>query len=626
MTAPHLRTLSKSDFKVARTCDAKLWFRENGYPDNKQFDHYLKLLAMGGYMVEALAMASYPEGINLEYGGDVQKDFEKTMELLSHETVTLFQATLLLNRRLARVDIIEKKGNVIRLIEVKAKSFDSAAHNASLRENGNGEFRIGKRGDKVSSDWSEKLEDIAYQTVMLERLVPDVVVHPFLCMVDKSKRSALDNVPQLFRIVETKSADGSSRLHSAEFLGTKEDAARLDLLTEVDVSREVAILRDEVDAEASRFESMLDEDWNPAWAARGCKCKGCEYQHDDQSLKSGFAHCWGELAAVEPHILELYRIDLAKQRGMPMVESLLSENSASLLDVDEDSLCKANGEIGPVAFRQRRQLSQTRANKPWYSDRLRGMIEELQYPLHFIDFEVTRVALPYHSRMRPYGQVAFQWSCHTVNEPGAIPIHTEWLNTANAWPNSVFARSLRNAVGDSARLVTWSHFEGSTLREIDRELGAFDADDPEMTEWIASVRKDRILDMHAWAKDDFFHPGMRGRTSIKVVMDALWKSDARMRAQFTEWTGMEGTESVDPYNALPALEINGIRQNIHEGTGAMRGYEAMMYGVEDEATKQRWRELLLQYCKLDTLSMVLIFEQLRRATIASRVPSGATIG
>jgi hypothetical protein len=147
-----------------------------------------------------------------------------------------------------------------------------------------------------------------------------------------------------------------------------------------------------------------------------------------------------------------------------------------------------------------------------------------------------------------------------------------------------------------------------------------------MTEWIASVRKDRILDMHAWAKDDFFHPGMRGRTSIKVVMDALWKSDARMRAQFTEWTGMEGTESVDPYNALPALEINGIRQNIHEGTGAMRGYEAMMYGVEDEATKQRWRELLLQYCKLDTLSMVLIFEQLRRATIASRVPSGATIG
>lgn len=614
MTEPRLRTLSKSDFKVARTCDAKLWFRENGYPDNKQFDHYMKLLAMGGYMVEALAMASYPDGINLEYGGDVQEDFAKTMELLSRENVTLFQATLMLNRRLARVDIIEKKGNVIRLIEVKAKSFDSAAHYASITENGNGEFRIGKRGDKVGSKWSEYLEDIAYQTVMLERLLPGAEVQPFLCLVDKSKRSALDNVPQLFTIVETKSADGTSRLHSARFLGTPEDAARLDLLTEVDVSREFAILRDEVDAEAARFENMLDEDWNSAWAARGCKCKSCEYQHDDPSMKSGFVHCWGALAAVEPHILELFRIDLAKRNGMSMVESLLSENSASLLDVGEDSLCNVDGKVGPVALRQRRQLAQTRANKAWHSDQLRSKIEQLQYPLHFIDFEVTRVALPYHSRMRPYGQVAFQWSCHTVNEPGATPVHSEWLNSENTWPNSAFARTLRDAVGDSACLVTWSHFEGSTLREIDKELSAFDADDPEMTEWIANVRGGRILDMHNWAKEDFFHPGMRGRTSIKVVMDALWRADAQMRAQFTKWTGLEGTESVDPYNALPVLEINGIPQNVHEGTGAMRGYEAMMYGVEDDETKRRWRELLLQYCKLDTLSMVLIFEQLRRAT------------
>ena len=28
-------------------------------------------------------------------------------------------------------------------------------------------------------------------------------------------------------------------------------------------------------------------------------------------------------------------------------------------------------------------------------------------------------ALPYHAGMRPYGLVAFQWSCHTVAAPGA---------------------------------------------------------------------------------------------------------------------------------------------------------------------------------------------------------------
>ena len=41
------RTLSKSDFKLARSCDAKLFFRENGYPDNRDMNPYLALLAEG---------------------------------------------------------------------------------------------------------------------------------------------------------------------------------------------------------------------------------------------------------------------------------------------------------------------------------------------------------------------------------------------------------------------------------------------------------------------------------------------------------------------------------------------------------------------------------------------------
>lgn len=43
-----VRTLSKSDYKLARTCDAKLYFRENGYPDRRMFDTYLAFLAEAG--------------------------------------------------------------------------------------------------------------------------------------------------------------------------------------------------------------------------------------------------------------------------------------------------------------------------------------------------------------------------------------------------------------------------------------------------------------------------------------------------------------------------------------------------------------------------------------------------
>ena len=109
-------------------------------------------------------------------------------------------------------------------------------------------------------------------------------------------------------------------------------------------------------------------------------------------------------------------------------------------------------------------------------------------------------------------------------------------------------------------------------------------------------------------------PGMRGRTSIKVVLDALWKSDERMRAQFEAWTGTPADPAQDPYASLPAIEINGVMQDVHEGTGAMRAYQEMMYGAQksDPVSKARWGALLRQYCALDTLSMVLILEHWRR--------------
>ena len=102
----------------------------------------------------------------------------------------------------------------------------------------------------------------------------------------------------------------------------------------------------------------------------------------------------------------------------------------------------------------------------------------------------------------------------------------------------------------------------------------------------------------------------------KVVLDALWRSDPVMRAQFREWAGREVAAHEDPYAALPAIEINGVMQNVHEGTGAMTAYQAMMYGVERDEAKAResWGRLLRQYCGLDTLSMVLVYEYWRRRT------------
>jgi hypothetical protein len=611
------RTLSKSDYKLARSCDAKLFFRENGYPDSRDINPYLILLAEGGYMVEALAKAKHADGVQLEYGRGVADDYQRTIDQLGRDQVTLFEATLLVGRRQARVDILEKKGNTVRLLEVKSKSFDGAEHLLSLSEGRAGALRGKKKPYKIFADWEEKLEDVTFQVLLMEKVLPGVIIKPFLVLVDTSKLAKLDNIPSLFELAFRPSADGTRRLHTARYIGTPEQLADLDLVTEVDVSDEVAMLRDDVEEAAAKYESRLDEPLSvhSMDIERGSKCGSCEFKVGEDIEKSGFKECWGPLAEPKPHMLELFSVGTCKAVDRSsLVDWMVGRQKASLFDIPEDCLVKADGTLGPNAERQRRQIEYTRRGEVFISTDLRGKIEALREPMYFIDFETSRLALPYHKGMRAYGLVAFQWSCHKVASHGQQPTHAEWLNKTDVWPNRLFVESLREAIGDSGPVLTWSHFESTTIKQILSELLRFGHDVPELEAWMTDVVENRVVDLHDWARRDYYHPGMRGKTGIKVVLDALWKSDPVMREQFEEWTGMVADESRDPYASLPPVEISGVLQDVHEGTGAMRAYQEMMYGADknDPEKKEMWAGLLQRYCELDTLSMVLILEHWRR--------------
>ena len=366
----------------------------------------------------------------------------------------------------------------------------------------------------------------------------------------------------------------------------------------------------------SRFEANLDAPLSvfTTGLERDSRCKSCEF-HTPTAAKNGFRDCWGDLADPSPHMLELYSIGKAKAPdGSPVIDWMLRHDRAALLDIPLDGLIPRDDNPGGLAARQRRQIEQTRRNAIYVGPELRPKIEALCGPIHFIDFETSRLALPYHRDMRPYGLVTFQWSAHTVDSLGATPRHDEWLNTTAVWPNQSFAESLRGAIGDEGPVLTWSHFEASTLKEIVADLEKFGRNVPELVAWMHDVFERRIVDLHTWAQPDYYHPGMRGRTSIKVVLEALWRTDPMMRCQFEEWTGLVADPASDPYLALPPVEINGVLQDVHEGTGAMRAYQEMMYGADkhDASIRDKWSALLKQYCRLDTLSMVLILEHWRR--------------
>lgn len=611
-----VRTLSKSDFKLARTCDAKLYFRENGYPDRRQYDPYLAFLAEAGYMAEALAKAKYRDGIQLQYGRDMFADFARTSEHLRRGDVTLFEATLHAGRRVARADVLEKRGDAVRLIEIKAKSIDGDEHRGILSDGGRGLFWTRRKKPEIAAPWREKLEDITFQVLLLEEMLPGVTVRPFLALIDKSKRAVIDGIPSLFELDFDDRPDGSRRLLTGRYVGDPSLIDQLDLISEIDVSEEVAMLRGEVAQAAERFEHMLDAALGDYLNGlqRSSKCASCEFRGAAPG-PDGFGDCWGTLAAAQPHFLDLTWVGSARgPDGVPLVEWMWNAGKSALIDVPVESLVRKDGTVGAQAERQRRQVEYTRRGEVYVGPALRRNVEAVGWPAHFIDFETSRLALPSHAGMRPYGVVTFQWSCHTVHAPGSLPVHSEWLNTEDLWPNQRFAETLRAAIGDEGAVVTWSPFENATLKQIINDLAEFGRDVPELVTWLQSIEA-RIVDLHEWAKEDYFHPHMGGRTSIKVVMDALWNSDPLMREQFAQLTGLEPNDTVDPYRALATEHIDGADRAVRDGTAAMRAYDVMMYGPgrNDPETKARWARLLRQYCHLDTLSMVLILEHWRRA-------------
>lgn len=609
MPTPLPHTLSKSDFKLARSCPTKLYYRELKYPDTLEENEYLQLLAEGGYMVELLAKQLFPDGITLDYTKGAHAAAEETARYLGQHpgSVTLFEATLRHDLRLARVDILKRSASGFDLYEVKSSSLDSEDALKRIEKTGSA-FRSLRKPYGIASDWREYLEDVTYQVSILRDLFPDVPVRAHLILMDKRRTAEHDEMPSWFRILRRE--DG--RLHTAEFIGDPALARTNPLTISMDVTAEVNELEAEVREAAAEFVASLTPEPRKLPPEIGAKCRSCEFRVGEDEEKNGFRECWGERADAHPHILSLYQ-------GRDLLASMIERGVNRVTDIPDDVL---HARTGAYAERQIIQVTHSRSGEEYVDGSLRHDLAAARWPLHFIDFEAARIAVPHHRGMTPYGQLAFQWSCHTQREPGAPLEHREYLNTDPRWPNELFARSLRDAVGDDGTLLVWSAFERSVLSTVADELSALGTGDADLEGWLRlaalniSPTGGRQLDMLALCRKKYFHPAMQGSNSIKAVLDALWKHVPDVRSRFAELTGREGDPTLGPYAALDPIVINGVTQAVAEGTGAINAYFAMVYGVEreDAQAREQWARLLREYCKLDTLAMVLIWEHWARVT------------
>jgi len=681
------RYLSKSRFKVALECPRKLAYVGNkAYVNTKQHNDFLKSLAEGGFQVGELAKLLYPGGEEIE--DEKQADqISHTLELLQKDDVTIYEATLQYGDWVARIDVLKKQGNRVELIEVKSKSFDSLAGDI------NEQWRPSRNSNsahlpKIKTDILPYLQDVAFQTLLARQAYPQWQVTPFLMVVDKAAKASVDGLNQMFKIHRIGQGE-DQQIYAKAQPGVTADSIGAPVLKSLDVSQFLdEIIEGTVQTPGGeKFFRDAAKEWAHAYASGqtidpiiGPQCRGCEFFSDqpNETARSGFHECWEKVTHVPASnistkrpITRLYHPVKGEMAGY------LGQGIRWMDDIDEANFEVQTAEQGMSrTTRQYLQLfGKWTEEKPFEFDaRLWREIAAGQhpdisarftYPLHFIDFEGSRPALPFLAGKRSYGQIAFQFSHHIMHEDGSIEHANEYINlTPGLDPSVEFVSELHKALCapdmENGTVFMWSNYENSMLNGLRNELldlkvaGNAPADVDQMiafleTLTVRTVGKDQkikgeraMVDLYKIALKCFFHPDTGGRASIKVVLPAVLKTSDLLQQTYSQpiygapggipsknfpfdgspgmvWWQENEAGVIDPYHLLPPMfadlsqqELEALEQDedgsIQEGGAATTAYARMQFGDISEAEREATKKALLRYCELDTLAMVMIVQ------------------
>lgn len=202
-------------------------------------------------------------------------------------------------------------------------------------------------------------------------------------------------------------------------------------------------------------------------------------------------------------------------------------------------------------------------------------LNQLQYPLYFFDFETVRYAVPHYQYTKPWQQVPFQYSLHMLPTPDAPLQHSAFLGDGHTDPREALLQQLLNDIGTQGTILSYFvPFERTRLKELaefaPHHAAAIDQLLPRMLDLMTPFQK-------GWIQ----HP-LAATNSIKDVLPAL----------------------------IPELSYT----NLHIQDGGMASYRYATIPQLPPSEAEQVRGHLLEYCALDTMAMVKIYEWMRSAT------------
>jgi len=612
--------LSKSDFKIAKSCPTKLYYKKLDYPQNQQEDYTFSISAL---IINKIAELLYDDAITIDLNFDnpnfdsenkLISIVDRTIQELQKEKVNIFKPLIYHQHKLARIDILSKNGNKFDLVYVKPKAINSKYKN-SLRN---------KKDGKINSIWKGYIEDITYQAYVLSELLDTLFDHyelnSYLCLPIKDKISD-SCLGSNFSI---------SSNYKVEFLGDINELRNDHILQFINVNQEVLELQEKVITNTQIYLDTITNGITKIPNPINKNCKNCEFRIPETQYsidskngdpRNGFNECWEQANSQNDHILDLYQVAKIGEYNNPLVNTLIEEGKSSLYDIPIQSL---NNET--FKSRQLIQINYTKNNREWISETLAETINSFKYPIHFIDFETCHLDIPYNRQIRPYEQLAFQWSCHTISDRSSECISTNFIDSSfidssfiditGDFPNFKFAESLMQQLGDRGTVLVWGTHEKSVLKDIYEQINYYQYPNQDLLIWLEGLISDSIslslIDMNNLTLKHYFHPLMKGKTSLKSVLPAIWTTNSYLHqiSWLSPYLQRDRLGNVlSPYQTLPEIKIDDKYQVIKEGSGAMIAYQEILYSPlkHDLIIREKWETLLKQYCRLDTLAMVIVW-------------------
>lgn len=644
------RYLTKSRYKLGMECPTKLYYTgKKEYPDSKMDDPFMEALAEGGYQVGELAKHYFPGGHDIATLNHGEAEAQ-TNELLKQDNVIIYEPAIRFNNLFIRIDILVKTGSQYDLIEVKAKSFDSKAESPFF----------GKRGGLLA-EWNPYLHDVAFQNYVLEKAFPDASIKNFLMLADKHAKCATNGLNQKFRISrDENNQKGITVSHTL----TDEDLFH-KVLIQVPVDDAVKYIQEKELINGKNFGSVVSElahqyeSDTKAPVVIGSKCKHCEFvcsvEDEASGLKNGFKQCWGEyLGWTDADFEESTVLDISNYRS---ADKMIAEGKIKFSDLTKEDL-KVKDDNMPGLSNSQRQWLQVNmgANNSTdiYIDHdgMKSVMESWVFPLHFIDFETSTVALPLIEGRKPYEGIAFQFSHHIYHKNGDIEHNSQYVNTERGvFPNFEFIRALKNVLGnDQGTIFRYADHENSYLNIIYRQIQELSddiSDAKELIEFIKTITHSTQSSSEKWVGDRdmvdmlkilkryYYDPATNGSNSIKDVLPAILNSSQFLQEKYSQpiygakngikslnfndwvWVDMKDKTVVDPYKKLPKLFMDVSDKNIKllsnedelaSGGAALTAYAKLQFEDISDYERNELEKGLLKYCELDTFAMVMIYE------------------